>query len=217
MATQTGPQPLDGEIIDMRDPAGAPGAAGLRDDAEVVGFEAVTPDTDTQAHGSRAWRQPPDTGVLAAGADGLAMLRAQPAGAEDGATREHWAGRWLKTAGFVCAGAAFWVNGGHALFIGPSSAPDLVIADVTSRLETRDGQSLVRVDTRVENRGSGTAQLPTLVVSVHGRDGSTTRYKLGTSRNGLGPGASHLFSGHVAAPNVGVDRVSVRLANAGSG
>ncbi|MBA91422.1 MAG: hypothetical protein CMJ43_12145 [Phyllobacteriaceae bacterium] len=213
--------PLEGEILDLHGGAARRAEPGLRDDAELVGYEtAGDTNTDRAVNASRrageaGLRRIGRPGAPAA-SDGLAMLRSAPSPADDSGSREPLAGRILKVTGFIVAGAAFWINGGHALFTGGTDEP-LVIASLDSRMEAQKGQPLLRIDTRIENRGASAAILPALLVSVHAKDGSLTQYKLGTSREGLAPGGSHLFSGRVAAPNMGVERVSVRLARSGDG
>lgn len=214
-------RPLDGEILDLRGGGQDRHAdPGFRDDAEVVRYEmlgASEKGLPERAEPSPRGQDTPGGTIRPGGhgeSDNLAMLRRTPG--KGGEAREPLAGRILKGTGFIVAGAAFWINGGHALFTG-GAADALVIAAIDSRLEARDGAAMLRVDTRVENRGETTAVLPPVLVMVHARDGSLQRYKLGTSREDLAPGGSHLFSGHMAAPNIGVDRVSVRLAKAGDG
>ena len=203
MQNRTRHLPLDGEILDAGHAGGAAGAHALRLNAEIIGYETV--ETGCQPAATAPLRAP-----VRAASDGLAMLRTARLPEHGDRRPEPLAGRLLKVTGFIVAGAAFWINGGHALFTGGAGA-DLFIAELNSRMEVRGGETMLRVDTRVENRGGQSARLPAILVSVRGKDGSTAQYKLGTSRAGLEPGGSHLFSGHVAAPRLGVDRVSVRL------
>lgn len=209
MHDRTTPLPLDGEILDTGQARSRAAGSGMRDDAEIVGYETVAAFARADSDSTRQFRARPAQ-------DGLGVLRvaAQPESRSEGG--EPLAGRILKVTGFIVAGAAFWINGGHTLFTG-TAADNLVIASLESRLEPHAGAPMLRVDTRVENRGEKTVRLPSVLVSVHGKDGSMMRYKLGTSRQGLTPGGSHLFSGHVAAPTLGVDRVSVRLASTKDG
>ncbi|MFP1631121.1 hypothetical protein ACLB6G_05230 [Zhengella sp. ZM62] len=209
--------PLEGEILDLHGGAGRLSDRGLRDDAELVRYE--TPDDSVPASAAGVDKATVRRAGLAgtqAGSDGLTVLRSAPLPVDEIGSREPLAGRILKVTGFIVAGAAFWINGGHALFTGGADGP-LVIASLDSRMEAQDGQTVLRVDTRIENRGASPANLPALLVSVHALDGSSKQYKLGTSRQGLAPGGSHLFSGRVAAPRMGVERVSVRLARSGDG
>lgn len=117
--------------------------------------------------------------------------------------------------GAVLIAGAFWIAGGHSLVhdlaLLPASAPAqaLRLVDVQSRVERHGGKSLLFVDGAALNEGDRTVSVPGLSIDVLARDGSTTRYFLGTNDQQLEPGTRFPFSSRLVAPSEGVKSVSV--------
>ena len=117
--------------------------------------------------------------------------------------------------GLLLVGLAFWISGGHALLPrggpAPGAAPKtpLSIADVTSRVETRDGRAVLFVDGRASNGGAEALALPPIAIAVTANDGRVTRYRLSTRDTELKPGDRYSFSSRLEAPESGVRTVSV--------
>ena len=231
MATDSRMLPLNGEILGRDGPQdGLRFGAAEPAEVEDISFETVVPGRSRPvlAQDDMTSRPEPRTGARTAftpssgGSEGdaggaMRMLRGGEGEPAAGfLARNGGPAFWLT--GLALVAGAFWISGGHALVWRDAVAPaasGFVIANVASTIEDHGGRKMLRVDTMVENRGSDTRFLPELLLDVHGPDGSVSRYKLGTNRGQLKPGGSHLFSSNLAAPKVGVARVSVRLGSKG--
>jgi hypothetical protein len=148
-----------------------------------------------------------DAGTAAAGMD---FLKSGVAG--NGGTRRGGVFFWL--CGILLVGLAFWFSGGHALIAGNgqtgvAAGSPLHIADVKSRVENRDGRSVLFIDGRAENRGGQALRLPPIEIAVTANEGGVTRYELATRDTELKPGDRYSFSSRLEAPASGVKTVSV--------
>jgi len=180
--------------------------AGRGDDVSDAQYETVPP------MGSGAPARFADAGAPAAG---MEFLKSGAAEAEGG-TRPGGVFFWVF--GLVAVALAFWFSGGHALVArdgqAPATAPvvaagPLHIADVQSRVERRDGRSVLFVDGRAENRGGAALKLPPIEIAVTANEGGVTRYRLATRDTELKPGDRYSFSSRLEAPQGGVKSVSV--------
>ena len=109
--------------------------------------------------------------------------------------------------GWACAGAPDGTDAGGAA--NPARQPAEEIVDVTSKIEERDGRSILFVDGTAVNQGSGEQTLPPIEISVTATDGKVMRYNLGTSLEPLAAGGEFSFSSRLEAPKEGVKSVSV--------
>lgn len=202
-----GERPVSGEIMLPGAPQARPQAVGRTGDAVEAEYETVPrgggrdPARDNAA---------PDKSVTN-NVGGLEMLR--PGGrAHDGPGR---GGPLFWLCGALLVSGAFWIAGGHSLVHGlplfSSSAPAqaLRLVDVNSRVEMRGERSLLLVDGAALNESDRVVVVPGLSIEVLARDGSTTRYFLGTNDQQLEPGTRFPFSSRLVAPTEGVKSVSV--------
>jgi len=191
-------RPVSGEIM-----SAAPAVAAHRhhraDDVVDARFETVAPQPDPTPR--PAAEAPPS---------GLGILRAR----QPGRTPPQRGGPLFWTVGLALVAGAFWVSGGHALFAPrvrpeqarPAPTHPMRIVDVTSRIET--GGALL-VAGAVRNEGAAAGALPTLSIHVTAKDGTVTRYFLGTGGRTLQPGDRYPFSSRLVAPKDGVGTVTV--------
>ena len=194
-------RPVSGEIMSdgpagrQRLPAG--------DDVSDAHYETVAP---------AAGDAPARPGMSRSATAGMEFLKSGAAGAGPGARR---GGAVFWGLGLVAVALAFWFSGGHALVAGSAPAGTaatggpLHIADVKSRVESRDGRSVLFVDGRAENRGSAALRLPPIEIAVTANGGDVTRYRLATRDTELKPGDRYSFSSRLEAPAGGVRTVSV--------
>lgn len=223
MATDSRMLPIDGEILG-HDRFTGPVAHDACQEVEDVSFETILPGPGQARPVAPAVEMPSHERRSSQFTENHAATMRVLKGGEipseprGGFLRKNggpafWAG------GFALAACSFWFAGGHALVSAgpPAGSPAFVISHVASVIEGRAGARTLRVDATVENRSTGALALPTLLLDVHGPDGSVQHYKLGTNLASLKAGASHLFSSSLAAPTVGVARVSVRLDTTGDG
>ncbi|MBS3647997.1 hypothetical protein KEU06_05050 [Pseudaminobacter sp. 19-2017] len=120
---------------------------------------------------------------------------------------------WLT--GMTLVASAFWISGGHTLarnFLpgGETAAP--TISGLTARIDASGARHLLLVDGTASNEGTRQVKLPFLTISVSARDGSVTRYKLGTSSPSLASGERFAFSSRLDVPRSGVKSVAVSFA-----
>lgn len=118
----------------------------------------------------------------------------------------------------ACIALAFWVSGGHALFMNgdrlalTGGGQALQIAAVESRVEAVNGRDILFVDGYARNYGPLAHALPTIEIAVTGNDDNVTRYYLGNRGSHLESGSRHAFSSRLEAPEAGVRTVSVAFA-----
>ena len=197
-------RPVSGEIM-SGGPARQPRPHANGDIADAQ-YETVAP-----AHGEAP---PARFAGKAAAVSGMDFLKTRAMAAERGARR---GGPLFWAFALFLVALAFWISGGHALIgRGEPAAPQPVaaqgplhIADVTSRVETRDGRAILFVDGRAENRGLQALALPPIEIAVTANDGAVTRYRLGTQGTELKPGGLYSFSSRLEAPAGGVRTVFV--------
>lgn len=213
MSDERNARPVSGEIMAAGAHAAEAGRAGLiSDDVVDAEFETLRPDPADRLSAASAI---PSIGSAAAPAQGLGSLRKR-----DGATSHQGSTRggpifWI--VGVCMAAGAFWISGGHALVRPASngspaqlaSASPLKIAGVKSRVEDRDGQSILFIDGSAINEGNEEVALPPIALSVTGNGGGVMHYRLGTSSDALPPGGHFNFSTRLEAPKEGVKTVSV--------
>ena len=195
------PRPVSGEIM-----SGPPALArAMRADGDVTDAQYETLPARAGAAPARF-----DANPAAAGMD---FLKTGAPTAPRSGPRRGGVAFW--GAGLVLVALAFWVSGGHALVSrgAPSQAagakPPLSIADVRSRVETRDGRAVLYVDGRAANAGGGTLALPPIEIAVTANDGGVARYLLAAADTQLKPGDRYSFSSRLEAPASGVRTVSV--------
>lgn len=122
------------------------------------------------------------------------------------------------SAGLCCVALAFWIAGGHALFMSADrlgltrAGQALQISAVESRVEAINGRDILFIDGYARNYGPLTHALPTIEIAVTGNDGNVTRYYLGSRESQLESGSHHAFSSRLQAPEAGVKTVSVAFA-----
>ncbi len=209
-------RPVSGEIMSE----GAARVAGPRKEGPRMGAGRGGDVSDAQYEtvpptGSGAPARFADAGVPAAG---MEFLKSRAAEAKGG-TRPGGVFFWVF--GLVAVALAFWFSGGHALVVRDGQAPaaaaggPLHIADVQSRVERRDGRSVLFVDGRAENRGGAALKLPPIEIAVTANEGGVTRYRLATRDTELKPGDRYSFSSRLEAPESGVKTVSVAFEEGG--
>jgi hypothetical protein len=136
------------------------------------------------------------------------------------ARREAGAAFWI--VGFLLVGGAFWFAGGHALMPptvrpfavagGETRPPEpLSIGDVSSRIETRGGRTVLHVEGSVTNAGASSLPIPDLIIRVTAGDGTATRYRIVTGEDRVDAGRRFIFSTRLDAPDAGVENVSVMI------
>ncbi len=208
MAEQRKARPVSGEIMtdDGRDTSAQPQRVHACDiiDAD---FEVVTP-AERQNESSAAQ---PVFANPSADVGGMEMLRSARLRPEAGPVR---GGPIFWLAGISLAAVAFWVAGGHQLVHAaalplPWQAPDLRIAEISSRIDSSGVRPLLLVDGAAFNDGESPAVLPPIDVAVTGNDGKTLRYRLGTGAVPVAPGASWAFSSRLDVPMNGIKTVTV--------
>jgi len=196
-------RPVSGEIMSAA-PAGAAHRHHRADDVVDARFETVAPQPDPAPRPQPAADAPPS---------GLGILRAR----RPGRTPPQRGGPLFWTVGLALVAGAFWVSGGHALFA-PGGQPEqaraapthpMRIVDVISRIETNGAQMALLVEGAVRNEGAAAGALPTLSIHVTAKDGTVTRYFLGTGGRTLQPGDRYPFSSRLVAPKDGVGTVTV--------
>ncbi len=215
MSDERNARPVSGEIMAAGGHAGEATRPGrVSGDVVDAEFETLRPDPADRLSAVSAI---PSIGTAAAPAQGLGSLRKSGGGA---------AARWGSArggpvfwiVGVSMAAGAFWISGGHALVLPASSgipvqqrssANPLKIAGVKSRVEDRDGRSILFVDGSAINEGSHEIPLPPIALSVTGNGGDVMHYRLGTSSDALPPGGHFNFSTRLEAPKEGVKTVSV--------
>lgn len=199
MASDSGIRPVSGEILGVR-----PGAPVRRPaDAVDASFETIA--AGPARPGAVTGNRTVDTVE-----PGLSFLGGATAsgGAERGGPA-FWAG------GLLAVAAAFWLSGGHAVFLGPKSTPigaepaGFEVFDLSSRLERSNGRSVLLVDGAVQNTGMQDSIAPSVVLNVESDSGKTTRYLIGLGSGMIGPGDTAAFSSRLDAPKDGVKRVYV--------
>ncbi|MCO5145550.1 MAG: hypothetical protein M9895_05145 [Aquamicrobium sp.] len=199
-------RPVSGEIMSGTQPREPkPQAGGDVSDAQ---YETVSPAADApHARSAQA-----GAASNAAGPAGMDFLKNKTPGASQGTRR---GGVLFWAAGLLAVALAFWISGGHALIgsggpaeIAPAKTP-LHIADVKSRVETREGRGVLFVDGRAENRGATPLPLPPIEIAVTANDGGVMRYRLSGRDTELKPGDRYSFSSRLEAPTAGVRTVSV--------
>lgn len=212
MTDESMARPFSGEIM-----TGGPASAGAKGASraagpDIIDAEYVTLPPRPAADSPRAEARPPE--APAAASPGMDILK----DGQDGPRRRERGGPLFWTAGLFIVAAAFWVSGGHALVahpqdaqavVRPPAAQPLRIVNVESRIERRGARLFLLVDGEVANDGATGATLPGLEISVAAKDGTTTRYFLGTSARALAPGKRFAFSSRLEAPKDGVDTVTV--------
>lgn len=214
MSNRNGACPLSGEIIGVQQSPAPARVTGGNDiiDAE---FESVGPSMPQGRTASPA--QTSSAGVKPfAESSGMDMLKR--AGVADTGSRNQKAGPVFYLVGTAVALAAFWVSGGHTLMPVVSamngeqaSGEFLRITGVDSRVETRNGKSVLFVDGEIFNPGMRQAVLPDVSINVLDHRGRTTRYYLGTNHRRIDAGDRFDFSSRVHVPKDGVKSVSVTL------
>ena len=132
--------------------------------------------------------------------------------------RPERAGPLFWIVGVVLALASFWVSGGHTLsrpllaLMSPPTEGSMRIANLTSRVEERNGHRLVVIDGSIENVADASDLVPMLAIEVTGDAGRVTRYTLGSAGALVEPGEHYRFSSRVNAPMGVVAGVSVTMA-----
>jgi hypothetical protein len=120
-----------------------------------------------------------------------------------------WAG------GIAIAAVAFWVSGGHALFIEGGIAPayksvsHMRIAGWSSKISDTGINPTLMIDGEVINEGAKASMIPLLEIEVASENGKRTRYKLGTGDASVDAQGTFPFSGRLHLPKDGVKTVSV--------
>lgn len=198
-------RPVSGEIMSGAQPREPKPQAG--DDVSDAQYETVSPAPDAlQARFTQA-----DT-TSTANPAGMDFLKNKAPGTPQGTRR---GGVLFWAIGLLAVALAFWISGGHALIgsggpaaVAPASTP-LHIADVRSRVETREGRGVLFVDGRAENRGATPLPLPPIEIAVTANDGGVMRYRLPGRDTELKPGDRYSFSSRLEAPAAGVRTVSV--------
>ncbi len=198
-------RPVSGEIMSGTQPREPKPQAG--DDVSDAQYETISPAADApQARFEKA-----GAANNAAEPAGMDFLKNKASGAPAGTRR---GGVLFWAAGLLAVVLAFWISGGHALIgsgpadVAPAKTP-LHIADVRSRVETREGRGILFVDGRAENRGSAPLPLPPIEIAVTANDGGVMRYRLPGRDTELKPGDRYSFSSRLEAPAAGVRTVSV--------
>lgn len=202
MADDVKARPVSGEIMT----AARSGRPMPVDGADVV-------DAEFEVVGASGANEPqrPVPQVEAPATAGMAMLRgpvaAQPAGSRRGGPA-FWA------AGLSAVAAAFWISGGHALFVGETRtvagpAASLRIGPVESRLSRAGDRLMLFVDSEAINDGSRPVHLPPIEIRVTAANGRVTLYNLGTADRVIAAGGRYAFSSRVEVPNNGVKAVAV--------
>lgn len=214
MSNRNGARPLSGEIIDVQRPIAQVRAAAGNEviDAE---YETVTPSKVRGKADSAAPEHGPGMNSSAQ-STGMDMLKRAAFANPDNTSQKAGPAFWL--VGAAVALAAFWVSGGHVLMpvtdtVIPKQAAghSLRIAAVDSRVETRNGKSVLFVDGEIFNPGMRQATIPDVSINVLDHGGRTTRYYLGTNSRRIGAGDRFDFSSRVHVPKDGVKSVSVTL------
>lgn len=196
-------RPVSGEIMSAGAARGQrPQQGGDVSDAD---YETVSPGEGAVASARF------DTGA-AAPTTGMDFLK-HGATAAEGHTRRGGVLFWAF--GLFLVALAFWVAGGHALLApagpqpGAAAKTPLAIADVTSRVETRDGRAVLFVEGKATNGGGATVALPPIEIAVTANDGAVARYRLAAADTELKPGDRYSFSSRLEAPASGVKTVSI--------
>ncbi len=214
MSNRNGARPLSGEIIGVQQPPASARVTGGTDiiDAE---FESVAPST---AGGKTVSPAPTSSATVKPPAISTGMDMLKRAVVADTGSKNQKAGPAFYLVGAAVALAAFWVSGGHTLMPVVSamngvqaSGESLRIAAVDSRVETRDGKSVLFVDGEIFNPGMRQAIIPDVSINVLDHGGGTTRYYLGTNHHRIDAGDRFDFSSRVHVPKDGVKSVSVTL------
>lgn len=204
-------RPVSGEII-IRDAARPSRDGAATDDIVDADFETLRPDPADRLAGSV---RPASIGTIEAPSLGFDTLRKGDVQSRRPSAR---GGPLFWTVGLGLAVGAFWVSGGHVLVRQTSlvaQAPQmrpanpLRIADVASRIEAHGGRSILFVDGKAINDGSGDMPLPAIEIRVTASGGDVLRYKLGTSAEPLAAGGEFSFSSRFEAPKEGIKAVSV--------
>lgn len=202
-------RPVSGEIMSGSMSGSQPRAPRPQPGGDVsdAQYETVSPAADApQARFAAA-----GTASDASGPAGMDFLKDKAPAAPQGARR---GGVLFWATGLLAVALAFWVSGGHALFggapadVAPAKTP-LHIADVKSRVETREGRGVLFVDGQAENHGATPLSLPPIEITVAANDGGVTRYRLPGRDTELKPGDRYSFSSRLEAPAAGVRTVSV--------
>lgn len=167
-------------------------------------YVTVTPDGRDQP----AFRD--DPAAFSARSD-MEILRSRTfvqAGASRPAGPLFWAG------GFLLAGIAFWMAGGHALVertgvFAASSPTHLRITGWDTKVDGSGRIPTILVDGQVVNEGPARETVPSLQIEVASPNGATTRYKLGTGDVTLESAGTFPFSGRLHLPKDGIETVSI--------
>ena len=197
------PSPVSGEIVTQ-------GRGGL--DARTISPEirVVDADFETVSPARPGFGTRPEAATV----QGLDSLRTSTTIADTGIDRKAGPAFWLT--GTAVALGAFWIAGGHAMFPlplqgAPTAAPGLQVVSFLSRVEDAATGPVLYVEGRVGNSSRSELNMPTLGIDVRAKDGSLTRYMIGSRGETLGPGSRFDFSSRLAAPAQGVDTVSIHL------
>lgn len=200
-------RPVSGEIMSGPGPrAPKPPAGGDVSDAQ---YETVAAAGDAPRQARFA---PAGAAAGPAGMDFLKDTPPRAPGAPEGGRR---GGVLFWATGLAAVALAFWMSGGHALIGGGGPAAGagpkapLRIAEVRSRVETREGRGVLFVDGRAENHGAAALPLPPIEIAVTANDGTVARYRLPGREARLNPGDRYSFSSRLEAPAAGVRTVSV--------
>ncbi|MDR7034217.1 hypothetical protein [Mesorhizobium sp. BE184] len=219
MADRQSARPVSGEIMTaLKDPPAAaayvpPAAAGDVVDAD---YEVLPRfgRRDNPRNGPDGLSASADN---VAAAQGMDMLR-KPDAASAPSTPGRRGGPIFWTAGACAVFAAFWISGGHVLLRGAAASlaqdPPAVLnlTSITSRVDTSGANPVLFVDGEAGNDGAEASALPPLEIHVTGKDGTITRYRLGTSGRLLASGERFAFSSRLEVPKNGVKNVSVAFA-----
>jgi hypothetical protein len=195
-------RPVWGEILTS---SGQPSAKAALTDEEVVEaeFEEINPPA------GRPFTPPASRLPLG----GLGVLHG--AGARR-STRVERGGAFFWAGGVVAAAVAFWISGGHALFLGPGerspTLSDVRLVRFETRLSQVGDRTMIIVDGELANAGSKPEPVPSFSIDVATEGGKTVRHFLGTNGRLITPGNRFAFSSRLPAPKERVTSVSISLA-----
>lgn len=210
MADHRQPLPLSGEIVTsgpQRMPR--PEAEDIHDaEFEIV---PVSPGTARRSTTPR----PQEADFSGAGLEVLSRPPPRPPLWQPGGP-----GFWAKGLGIALA--AFWVSGGHALFlsdrVGQASGDPVRVERFESLIvDGGPGGPVIRIEGALANDGTRAVAVPRFSIDVATESGRTIRYFLGTSDAKIGPGGRFDFSSRLRAPKDRVETVKLTFSKDGSG